>query len=622
MTDPITPPGFRPTRRQTLGLAASALSLSPLGVALAADAGASANASSEPKVLRYAFRVAETGFDPAKVSDLYSHLVTGHIFEGLYVYDYLARPALIKPLTAVDLPETSADFRVFTIKVRPGIFFADDPAFGGKKRELVAEDYVYSLKRFADPATKSPLWADLEELNIVGLNEIREKALKDKKPFDYGRELPGLRALDRYTLRIELKESRPRLIENLAVGSTYGAVAREVMEAYKDDTNAHPVGTGPFKLVQWRRSSLIVLERNPDYRERYYDAQPAADDAEGQVLLARFKGRRIPMLDRVEVSIIEEQQPRWLSFLNAQQDLIDRVPEEFITVAMPGGKVAPGLARHGVQGYRVLNADYMFTFFNMDDPVVGGYTPEKVALRRAISLGMDCQREIDRVRRGQAIRAQAMHTPNTSGYHPEFKSEMGDYDPARARALLDLYGYVDRDGDGWREQPDGSPLVLIKATTPDQQQRALDEIWQRNMQALGLKVELRAAKWPENLKAAQAGKLMIWNLASSATQFDGQPSLQRMYGPASGGANLSRFKRPEFDAIYDKMLTMPDGPEREALFTQAKRIGIAWAPYKIHGHRYITDMAQPWVIGYRRTPFSSEWWQFIDIDTSRRPKKA
>jgi ABC-type transport system substrate-binding protein len=610
---------FRPLRLGLAKVLLCSLALaSGLALARPATAPAASGAADGQKVLRYAFLVAETGFDPAKVSDLYSHIVTGHIFEGLYVYDYLARPALIKPLTAAALPETSADFRIFTIQVRPGIYFADDPAFGGKKRELVAEDYVYSLKRFADPANKSPIWSDLEELNFVGLNEAREKALKDKKPFDYNRELPGLRALDRYTLRIELKESRPRLIESLAVGSTLGAVAREVMEAYKEDTNAHPVGTGPFKLAKWRRSSLIVLDRNPDYRERYYDAQPAADDVEGQALLARFKGRRIPMLDRVEVSIIDENQPRWLSFLNAQQDLIYRVPEELSTVAMPGGKVAPGLARHGVKGYRILNADYMLTFFNMEDPVVGGYTPEKVALRRAIGLGMDCQTEIDRVFRGQAIRAQAMHSPNTSGYHAEFKSEMGDYDPARARALLDLYGYVDRDGDGWREQPDGSALVLIKATTPDQQQRSRDDIWQRNMTALGLKVDLRAAKWPENLKSAQAGKLMIWNLASSATQFDGQPSLQRMYGPASGGANLSRFKNTEFDAIYDKMLTMPDGPEREALFTQAKRIGIAYAPYKIHGHRFISDMAQPWVVGYRRTPFNSEWWQFIDIDNRLR----
>ena len=494
-------------RRHTLALGA-ALGL-PGAMARAATA-------SEPgttkKVLRYAFTVAETGFDPAQISDIYSRTVTPHIFEALYQYDPLARPAKFRPLTAVGMPEISADFKVWTVRIQPGIFFADDEAFKGKKRELVAEDYVYSFKRFADPAVKSPAWTWLADFEFIGLAELRKLALDSKTPFNYDRPIEGLRALDRYTVQFHLAKPSPRFISSMAGSDLVGGVAREVVEFYGDKITAHPVGTGPFRLVQWRRSSFIALERSPFYREVFYDAEPAADDAVGQALLAKFKGRRLPMIDRVEISIIEEQQPRWLTFLQNKSDFLESVPAEFIELAMPGGKVAPHLAKRGIQGYRMVRSDGAVTLFNMEDATVGGYTPDKVALRRAIGLGVDLQAEIQRVRRGQAIPAQSPVVPNTWAYDPKFKSENGDYNPARAKALLDMFGYVDRNGDGWRDMPDGSPLILKKATQPDQQSRQLDDLWRRDMKALGIRIEFVPAKWPENLKAARAGKLMMWGV--------------------------------------------------------------------------------------------------------------
>jgi ABC-type transport system substrate-binding protein len=443
----------------------------------------------------------------------------------------------------------------------------------------VAADYAYAIKRYADPANKSPVWGDVDELGFVGLAELREQALQKRQPFDYDREIAGLRVLDKYTLRMELKSARPRFVQALV--SNFGAVAREVMEAYPGKSAEHPVGTGPFRLKEWRRSSLIVLERNPEYREHFYDAEPAADDAEGQALLARFKGRRLPMVDRVEVSIIEESQPRWLSFLNREQDFIERVPEAFINAALPGGKLAPHLARKGVRAYRSLVPDVVTTVFNLEDPLLGGYAPAQVALRRAICLGLDIGQEISRVRYGQGVPANSLVQPYTWGFEEHFKTEMSDYDPARAKALLDLHGYHDRDGDGWREQPDGRPLTLVKATQADQTSRQLDEIWQRNMAALGLRLQFRVAQWPENLKAAQAGKLMLWGVASSADSPDGQGALAWLYGPMAGGSNLSRFKLPAFDALYERMQSLPDGPERAELMRRAKRIATAYAPYKL-----------------------------------------
>jgi ABC-type transport system substrate-binding protein len=583
-----------------------------------AQTAAPAAAAQPQKVLRYAFPVAETGFDPARIVDLYSRIVTSNIFEGLYTYDHLARPAKFRPLLADGMPEVSPDFRTWTVKLKRGVHFADDPVFGGKKREVTAADIVYAYKRPVDPETKSPVVAGLLEVKFIGLAALRDKALKDKKPFDYDTEIEGLRVLDRYTVQFRLEEPRPGFLETLAASDLFGAQAREVVEKYGDAIPAHPVGTGPFRLAQWRRSSLIVLERNPNYREVTYDAEPAADDAEGQALLKQFKGRRLPMIDRVEISIIEETQPRWLAFLNRQLDVVN-VPAEFVNQAMPNGEVAPNLAKQGIRGYRVLNPDSAFTFFNMEDPVVGGYTPDKVALRRAISLGTDTSRLINLIFRGQAVPAQSIVVPWTTGYDAAFKSENGDFDPARAKALLDLYGYVDRNGDGWRELPDGQPLLLEVATQPDQTSRQRDELTRKDMERLGLRVEFKSAKWPEQLKAARAGKLQVWSLGSSAAGLDGQSALARLYGPQIGSQNLARFKNAEFDEIYRRMDVLEDGPEREELFRRAKLIAVAYMPYKITVHRFSNDLVQPWLLGYRRPLFWNDWWHMVDIDIAQRP---
>ncbi|MDQ3188128.1 MAG: ABC transporter substrate-binding protein, partial [Pseudomonadota bacterium] len=215
---------------------------------------------SPQKVFRWAFNAAETGFDPAQISDLYSNYVVANIFEAPLQYDFLARPAVLKPRTAAAMPEISSDFRTMTVRIRSGIFFQEDAAFNGKRRELVAADYVYQLKRVADPRWKSPLWPTVESAKVLGLAELRKEA-QPSRSFDYDREIDGARVLDRFTFQIRLAEPSPRFYENLSDARVFGAVAREVVEAYPNDIMGHPVGTGPFRLAQWKRSSRIVLER-------------------------------------------------------------------------------------------------------------------------------------------------------------------------------------------------------------------------------------------------------------------------------------------------------------------------------------------------------------------------
>jgi ABC-type transport system substrate-binding protein len=247
--------------------------------------------------------------------------------------------------------------------------------------------------------------------------------------------------------------------------------------------------------------------------------------------------------------------------------------------------------------------------------VVGGNTPDKVALRRAISLAYNSEEEVRVVRRNQAVLAQSAIAPLVYGYNPKFKSEMSAFDVPRAKALLDLYGYVDKDRDGWRDQPDGKPLILQYATQPDQASRQLVELWEKSMKAINIKIVFKTAKWPENLKASKAGKLMMWGVAWSATSPDGDTFLALAYGPNKGQANHSRFDLPAFNALYLKQSKMPDGPERQAVMEEASKLMIAYVPYKVSGHRIATDLMHPWVQGYRRNPFIREFFKFVDIDT-------
>ncbi len=580
-----------------------------------------AQASESPvgsNVLRILFESSETGFDPAQTSDLYSTRVQVHIFESLLTYDPLAVPVRLVALTAEAMPQSSADYKTWTVRLKRGIYFNDDPAFKGQKRELVADDYVFTYKRIYDPALKSPIYNSLNDDGILGLDEVRQRALAAKAPFDYRAEVEGLRALDRYTIQFRLAASRPRFATTLA-GAHYGAIAREVVEAYRDDIMAHPVGTGPYRLKLWRRSSRIVLEKNPTFRDMRYAGEPAPGDVEAQGWAKRLVGKKLPLNDGVEIAIVEENQPRWLSFLNGDADFA-RVPPELSIIASPNGRIAPNLAKQGITLQRYVNPDVAISYFNMEDPVVGGYTPEKVALRRAVSLAYDIDKEIRIIRRGQAIPAQAVMPPGTFGYDPTFRTENSEHSIPRAKGLLDVYGYLDRDGDGWREMPDGSPLTITMGTQPEQIYRQYNENWLHSLTEIGVRIRFDTMQFAESLKASRAGKLQMWFLGRSAADPDAQGALEAMYGGSIGQSNLARFKRPEFDAIYRRMLDLPDGPERAALFKKASEIAVAYMPYRVHVHRIYNDFARPWITGYRQPLFREQVWHYIEVDGARRAR--
>jgi len=565
------------------------------------------------KVLRVAFLAAETNFDPAFTSDLYSNSIVDEIFEAPLTYDFLARPAKLKPQTAESMPEVTDEGRTYTIRLKKGLYFSDDPAFGGKKRELTAADYDFAMKRLMDPAVSSPnLW--LIEGRILGITEAVARAKKEGR-FDYDQKVAGIEVVDRYTLRIHLVRPDFSFLYILAMPNI-GAQAREVVERYGSDIGAHPVGTGAFRLAYWKRSSKIVLEKNPNFREVYYEAEPPADDPLSQQLLAENKGKRLPQVDRVEVSIIEESQPRWLAFLNNETDWVN-TPLEFIKMALPGGKPAPWLAKRGVRYISEVDPDIVYLYFNMRDETVGGYTPEKVALRRAISLAYDNRTEIELLRNGMGLEAQSPLAPGVLGYDSAFNIGK-TYDPAKAKALLDMFGYVDRDGDGWRENPDGTPLVMGYAASPSLIERQFTEHWKKCMDAVGIRMEVEIAKWPDLRKKSKLGKLQTWQLSWGMDYPDGDNVFQLLYGPNCGTSNDGCFQLKEFDELYERAAKLPPGPERVAIYQQMSRLVVAYAPWKMNVHRMRNQFVQPWILGWRRHPFLHEGFRYADIDLDKR----
>jgi len=574
-------------------------------IALAADPA---------KTIRVMFPVAETGFDPQATSDYYSSHVERAIFEPLYTFDYLARPPKVVPNTAAAMPDISADGRTWTIRIQPGIYFTDDPVFKGKKRELVADDYVYSLKRLLDPRMRAPfLW--FLDGKIVGSDDVLAKAKKDGR-LDYNAPMEGLKALDRHTLRITLKEPDYVLQGYLTQMST-AAVAREVIEAYGDASGwamANPVGTGPFKLGDWRRGQKIVLEANPSYREEYFPQTGEPGDRE---LIAKMKGKRLPQVGRIEISIIEESNPQLLAFNAGELDYVN-VPADLIgNVLEAESGLKPEFSKAGVTLHRVTQPALSYTYFNMEDPVVGGYTPDKIALRRAMIMGFNTEEMIRVWWQGQALVATQPIPPGVAGHAPGFVARH-KYDPAAARALLDKFGYVDRDKDGWRDLPDGKPFTIVMASTPTGRDRERDELWKKNMTALGIRIDFLKQKWPDLLKMGRAGKLQMWPVGWINTYGEGDAFMQLLYSKNIGQSNYSRFSLPEYDELYRKSKRVPDGAERTALYRKMAELVAAYNPWDLGVYRIENTLVRPWVLGYKKHVNLEHAWKYLDIDRVRQ----
>jgi hypothetical protein len=435
-------------------------------------------------------------------------------------------------------------------------------------RELVAAGLRLRDQALLRPEVQLGDLYIYESLKLPGLTGLRERALATQalrlrragRGRARARPLHAAHHAGRARPALRLPAGRP--------GHLLGAVAREVVE-FTTATKSAPTrwAPGAFRLKSWRRGVA--------HRARALADATAASTTTARRPTTRWRARSPPACrarccrwwTRWCSTWWRRTQPRWLSFLNGSHAWLGaralRPAGRAQRASRPTWRAAASAcsepaARHGM------------SFFFMDHPLVGGYTPDKVALRRAIGLAFDGDAYIRRVLGGFGLPAQSTMPPFTSGYDPAYKSEMSDYSPARAKACWTCTATWTATATAGASSPTAARWCCAWPAVHQQLDRRSNELWKRCMDAVGLKMEFDDQTWPELLKKSRAGTLMMWGYAWSAASPDGGFFLAIAYGPNASESNDPRFMLPAFDRLFERQRVMPDGPEREAVMRQAK----------------------------------------------------
>ena len=289
-----------------------------LAVALSTRFVGCVDAQSPERTLRTQMMADVETLDPARAPELGTIYTIAPLYHQLLTYDYLASPATLIPYAATALPQISADRRTYTLTIRPGLMFAPHPAFGGKPRELVAADFVYSWKRVADPAHSSMSYSRFEGL-IEGLDEIVARARRESR-FDYNVTIAGIRALDKYTLQIRLTRPDATFIHQLAYAGL-SAVPKEVVEAEGAEFARRPIGSGPYQVVRFQPATRLDLVRNPNFKPLPWTFFAPGAPASAPVTVA-MRSRMVPMIDRVEMIRIPEPSTAVLALTRGEIDFV------------------------------------------------------------------------------------------------------------------------------------------------------------------------------------------------------------------------------------------------------------------------------------------------------------
>ncbi len=554
------------------------------------------------------------GLDPVQTGDTLSAGVASQIYESLYEYHFLKRPYELKPALAAAMPEVSEDGLTYTIPVKRGIYFQDDPCFeatDGEGRELTAGDFVYAVKRLADAATDPTGWWLLQG-KIRGLDEFHdlsvERAAMDRE-MDYSMSVEGLRAPDSYTLQIKLKERYPQLKYALAMPYT-AATPREAVEYYGKDFHNQPVGTGPFRLKEWSRRWRLILERNPEYRDDFYPAEGEPGDRAAGLL--EDAGKKVPIVDEAYYTIMYEAQPAWLYFKQGYRDASGISKDNFEEAITPNKELSPEFREKGIRLVKMPEAMVTYIGFNMDDPVVGG---ENRKLRQALSLAYDTEWRIEHFYNGRAVSAQSPIPPGIFGYDPDYRNPYKGYDPERARELLAEAGYPGGVGE------DGEPLKIaydLGSAGPGVLQRA--RAFAREMQDIGVEVEIRTNTWAEFLRKIREGRTQAFGVGWILDYPDPENFLQLLYGPNGPRPNNARYDNPEYNRLYEKMKAMPNSPERRRIIRKMVDIVAEDAPWIPGIHPVSYTLYHQWYRNAKPHGITGGYLKYRDVDVELRDR--
>lgn len=540
--------------------------------------GASKRPEKKNEIVAYSRTNRIRGLDPAVSGEVSSSLAIARIYEGLLEYDYLARPYKVIPALAAAMPTVSADGLVYTFKIRKGIFFHDDPCFpDGKGRELTAEDFIYSFKRVADiKNASSGFW--VFNKRVKGINAFHE-ASGGSEPTDYDMAVEGLTAPDRYTLQITLTEPYPQLLYILAMHYA-AAVPREAVEFYEKNFSNHPVGTGPYELVEWKRNSRIEFVRSPKWAEtgrvETYPTNGSPELVEAGLL--KDAGKPIPFNDRIIQYVVDDTTTSWMMFLSGQLGTSIISPDNWNAVITPDKHLNRSLKERGIE---LVSSPYTAVYylgFNWDDETVGASSdPEQNKRNKKLRQALSCAYEFDQMNRFRNNRLYPIDGPVPTPLAGNLKEPSPyRFNLEKARRLLAEAGYPEG-----IDHKTGRRLELtIELGSADPTSRQEMELMADMFQKIGIVLKTNYNTWPAFIEKMNRRQGQLFRLAWVADYPDAENFLQLFYSKnASPGPNHSNYRNARIDRLYEKIRTMHDSPERTALYEEMARIIVEDSPW-------------------------------------------
>jgi len=552
------------------------------------------------KILNLAVSQKVKGMDPVFANDAYSNNEIARVYEGLLEYHYLKRPYTLIPNLAEKMPTVSKDGLTYTFKIKKGIYFHDNEAFkDGKGRELVAQDFIYSIKRLADPKLQSTGWWVLDG-KIRGLNDWRENN-SGKPKVDYKAKVEGLKALDRHTLQFKLSKQFPQFLYALAMPFTF-VVANEVVEFYGKEFLNHPVGTGPFILPKFEQTNKIVYTKNNKFREKLFPSEGSEDFVKAGFL--KDAGKKLPLVDKIVVDIIIEDQPRWLNFQKGNIDYLSIPKDNFDAAITPSRTLSKDFIEKKITLDVSPSLDVTYIAFNHDHPLL-----KSIDLRRAMSLAYDVTKSNDLFYNNTALPAQSVIPPGIKGYIKSYKNPYRGPNLELAKKLLVDAGY-----------PGGKGLPLITYDCPNSTvSRQSGEYFRKRMSLIGITVKVVQNPWPELQKKITNRTVMTYGIAWGADYPDAENFLQLLYGPnRAPGANGSGYDNKEFNSLFRVAAVMQDTPQRTALYEKMYRIAAEEVPWMYGVHRQSFMLKHGWLNNYISSDFEAGRAQYLNVDLEKK----